>query len=987
MKLIRTSGIDSFISGVSEFDINNLPEEKDLNEDQKKHIRDLSLSDALYYKDKLKYFLRYPNIVHITIYSFDEYYEIYRDTELFVDALEKFYIKFNQEPNLFITMPSNIPLNFIKKFLNNEKFPIRVILDFLNRQLSYKKNSKHLMSIDILEYVQEIYPEEYNKIYLSGESIENLIVDFLHSPSKYTYDLLSYACEAMSKEEKKLKFIPIKKSLLANFEKRLYDKKIHGDHHKNNYTAMEIIEPIFNIKESIQENKDLYGIDSDPFSCFIQSIEGIGNIHVTYFEDYRIHPKVLDEIYDIIGRFPSDSKFYVHVEGSPLKLSIEDKNDNVIYQTNDLSFHDSGDFSSYRLKSPESAVFDRLRLNEIEESEIINEKLIYLLSKNDNYQSFLNFCQSDIFNEFISDINYIAWDKYINKYSEVPYGKTTKEVNEYLPYKLNVAFNIFKKLPENIISLIKYENAFTLCSGLFPAKMILDIVKGDLRWAKRLIGSINCSGGEEQNKNLMALINIEYSKKEASSRLSREEIKKFLDNNAKKTTLEDFPELKQYSLEFLNRNISSHSLIWDYSTGKDQPEIEMAIRSLLKIPIYLISGNKMVDHFTLDVLEDSDISPTLANGYYIDGSYIIVFTDNVSKDIDVVLGAILGIKDASEHPELGISQESTVWHEMAHALANRSVKRSDNNNINSMEEWMTSPDEILAIQYGNLAYIKNKLFNFFSEIFPFNEKIKRGFLNEIKSGIIDHFKMEFVGMTEEKAIDVINGAISEFDNEVLEIFDKMSREEKINHLVRIFTSFFMGQFLKSKVEEELKKIKKDKEIKIENPKSPPENYNVERPMKDAYIQKLEKNQEYINFIKKCRNAILNNQIPLYRIKRFVKNINYQNQLLTPMELENVCAMLFDSKGEVSREDFDQSGPFRHLASFDLINEIKNMVLEKKSRISTIEEPPPVPISPETAKETGEFMAEMEEEYGPDWIWLANSKKRKITANWYTNYRG
>ena len=72
--------------------------------------------------------------------------------------------------------------------------------------------------------------------------------------------------------------------------------------------------------------------------------------------------------------------------------------------------------------------------------------------------------------------------------------------------------------------------------------------------------------------------------------------------------------------------------------------------------------------------------------------------------------------------------------------------------------------------------------------------------------------MEFSGSNKEEALKRVSDAMPEFDNDVLDMLNNMTKKEKIEYLVNMFTEYFMGKFFREKVEDHF--FGKDQEEKL-----------------------------------------------------------------------------------------------------------------------------------------------------------------------------
>jgi len=205
----------------------------------------------------------------------------------------------------------------------------------------------------------------------------------------------------------------------------------------------------------------------------------------------------------------------------------------------------------------------------------------------------------------------------------------------------------------------------------------------------------------------------------------------------------------------------------------------------------------------------------------------------------------------------------------------------------------------------------------------------------------------------------------------------------------MFSGYFMGKFMRGKVEDHILAEKKDNKVKFEEEVVVPEKDETYTPnQKDHHILELEERTDYQQFLQESRKLVSDQSVRGDLIRRFVHRTS-PTSLVIPSQLYEVLMMVFDLKGSVTATNIDNRGIFYNLAPSSLINYLKDAVREEKeiAENSYTDRPDPQIPSPEEAEEAGKFMAEQDEDYGPDWMWLANNlnwyKKSSLNRrNWY-----
>jgi hypothetical protein len=237
---------------------------------------------------------------------------------------------------------------------------------------------------------------------------------------------------------------------------------------------------------------------------------------------------------------------------------------------------------------------------------------------------------------------------------------------------------------------------------------------------------------------------------------------------------------------------------------------------------------------------------------------------------------------------------------------------------------------------------------------------------------------------------MINANIEKFENEVLEMGANISRSGKISILVDVFTDFFMRLVLKSHVEAqsliESKMVGKENEkLQVYNPAVPPEKYEA-TPYpytKDKFIQELEKRPDYQEFLKRAQKRVFDmvtwhqkhnkdNSVPS-EIRPYIQKGD-RTSIMPPFNLEDLLKFLYNDASISSVNTNYVNNTFKGDIPQSLLDAVAEIVRREKTKqsASPTVAPPSGQVTPDEAEETGAFMAQMDREYGPDWVDVAKS---------------
>jgi hypothetical protein len=194
--------------------------------------------------------------------------------------------------------------------------------------------------------------------------------------------------------------------------------------------------------------------------------------------------------------------------------------------------------------------------------------------------------------------------------------------------------------------------------------------------------------------------------------------------------------------------------------------------------------------------------------------------------------------------------------------------------------------------------------------------------------------------------------------------------------------------MRSKVEDEITLMlsefgRKKEELNFSEP-VPKEEYVPMAPYsKDEFMKDISNRDDYKEFIQSAQN-LYNQYIRNWGAKESMEKWKgYYHKtapqyLKEPQTIEDLNLMLFGAPALINSVHTGSTNPlFSEIIPASLHQYVARIVEnEKKLRYITPVEDKNAPPTPDEAEEAGEMMAEMEGEYGSDWIWTAN-KKYKI----------
>ncbi len=1024
-KLVKVSGVDDFSSGVIKHKIaTEYPEkEEDLSYEQKSKLREIGWSNSIPLLDKAEYFRKYPNIIYFPLYDLRNYIAWKYSPGMWNDDIEQLMMLIKNNDS-----PKSIADGF------NEKFYQIVMKDYNKWGVDSKTAAEIFRySKGYPQFFIDDMKKRFNNIYLASmpqKTIEqNLIYlqKFLSFPSDENLSLLTAAVFSLnpiiegnvsayySKNpqviEKRKSFSKSAYLALINFEKtQNSSRKILNRKKSSSYSSSgkgkEIALKAYSALEKLYSGEN-FEQEDNPFSIFIDSSDKtIGTVQNLYFDNYFIQSDSLEQIYKICSKNPNG---YYSIEAGQ-----EENSGNLLLVDDDQdpkSITVVGKFNQMDIlgDSPIETANTVVALNIKDKSEVyldwFNKKLNEEKIKKQENMFFLELFDSDLFADILNKASDSFGSIKINNSTMIHESEYDENkmysYREVLPFAIKTADAIMDQIPANIKFQIpenKIGTWYYLCSGKMPCNMVLDRALKHPVDTMKIIDSVSCINGQSgANTKIQNQVRDQVEKKKVESTgIFKSKIKEFLSdiNNCRIMKITDFPELAQYSKDMIDHHIDKTSRGWSESQQKSIPMNQFVMERVERTFIYIIDKNKFISFFGEEELEAVGYSPNNAKGFFSkqygfsdEHDSIVVFTgDSMSRnEVAKIAEDLLGLKPEPGSSLTSITEEGTLWHEVAHSFLSTIVPHEQ---ISGESAWMKSPSELMALQYGNLQLMKRRLHQFFENQIPISAKIEAGLLSHIETEIIETFSWEFNGMPKEKALEMVRQNMEDFKEQISESRSSMSKEEVVNFLTNMFLEFFMGKLLRNVVEDDMDKITKmmnqDKDKKMyfkEEETVVPDNYEyLQQGQKDKDIINLESRPDYKQFIASCKNFlqqyISNPRTDKNEIKRFVHRTD-KTIFKEPRILTDLISLIFDPPSSLLDVDITRLNRFfGDLVPSSLKNDVITLIENKRKLLSVPIPENRDPVTPDEAEETGKFMVQQDQEYGKDWMWTAKSK------NWY-----
>ena len=994
--------MDSFMSGIRSYDLDSLPPENELNEEQRRIIRDKSVN----FNDpttRLQYFLKFPNLCYISLLDFSRSRfsqdgpEIKRAWELMKTnsghSREFFHLYPKLGDWLYADFIKNIHLfpiddeTYEKCVMNPEGFP-----DFL------------------IDFVKKIIPNSFSATTNNQpRHIINAVKKYIANPS--ADNTLAMRILLDQRTSPNLDYKTAKKIYkLSVYSDRDYLKG-RGDYYNlaRGISLDELIDKISEAQNAIVK-KESYD-DPDKIINVVKLKTSIGDNYITLLGPLAVTNVVLENIKKTATSNSIHSSYKILANTS----EIEDNDDPEIkYKVDPRCLYMVSTYNNYIKKIGTIGVdcsivekthlqhigTKRLVINQDQRCQLMKDVVVKDMNKMNSHQilklidsveieNITSNAGMDLYNSLVDNYALISEDDYRSNGNNYNYGWQS-----VLPFNIKSAIDFWSKVPKNILVSVSdsINYFFVALSGVFPCDIVLKTInnrQGILvnEYYKKMINHIRCTGDSEKVIKYLKE-KIADMERKAGANLPNKINEFYASSMVTKKYISDFPSLEKYVNDFVIKNVSDHMA--EYARGV-----------VYKTPVFLVNSSTYNSYFSKEELSIMP-SPEKCNGFFSHGSYpfadkgfIVVFGKN-EQDMSNNLASELGFKSDTEG--MSFQEEGTLWHEFGHAMLNaigvRGEQRSEKDGVSqSIDKWMQSPSELMAINYGNIAHVKQTVNKYLSSFQSIPERINAGLINKMKSDLIETFKEEFHGM---KINDVYNQIEEHFSEDVMEAIGAMPNNQKIKTISNLFVEFFIRMFMRSKTEDELQRMLSEtnrnvKDIRFESEAIVPEKYIPDNfGQKDKFILELEKEPSYMSFIQQCQNLVNERHGYAYRTKNpaYIKNYlddfkpyvhkTNLNILRTPKRIEDILGMAFGHPSSILDVNVEsRESPFYYFLSNELKIKLQSIVENEKKLIKSWEYTEKErPISPDEAEETGKFMYEMDEQYGQDWMWMASNR------NWY-----
>jgi hypothetical protein len=982
----------------------------------------------------LAYYLKYPSCVYLSFWDIAKCLEWNVDEESVRQALGHFLKRESIDYGVPVGMPDWVYDVIIQNF-NKSKFSAETAGQVIT--------DSGKLPAEFVQFISQQFPSIASAMQDSSiEKRKQFVRDYLSFPSKETFAILDSSqkmnemdttnpdnWKLLSPQKRTLSF-DIMRYLSNNDDFREKMATVQsGDHFRGDSWTTYGTDMLSELQAVAQayENDQEFLLEDNPFAIVIDNSPQFGMIKTVLLGSIVVKASVIYEAINAISSSP-DNYWGIYwgneLERDLRAMDAENMPDHMepsIYAINEeeWKYYDLAnagkDFTnpSSVTDSYRDSYIDHLvrasRTTVKEEADLFNEWVEGRMAKGElTDHDYLQMAKSKVVKNLTETAGRDMFSSQIQGggvLNAEDYRPDTKiHWSDMWPFKMKEAIDFWSKVPMNVRAAVAddVDTWFFHLSGLFPCSKVLERAFSSIGDVKKVVDHMKCAGDSEKLRATVREI-LATKEKEIEKKV-REKLPEFLESDAvKKFKLTDFPEVYHQAVDFMRDNVLddrvySHE-VGDYISRKDYAQ-----QKLGETNVYFIDASRYLSFLGEDGVNYFPSNPSNSNGFFVSGysmfgndPTIVVFTDQINSTptaADVLRN--LGI-DAVEK-DLSFSEENTLWHEVSHAFLNQVVHGSSDE-IESESQWLSSPQEIAAITYGNLQHIKKAIRQYFESIYPFPERITEGFLNQIKSDIIDTFAWEFKGMSKPEAMAKMEVTMPEFNTDAMEVMQSMSQEEQIDSMTNMFTEFFMRKFMRSKVEDELKSKladigKKLEDVTFEEEIVVPEEHEEYVPYQsDRFIKELSQRADYQKFFKDCQEIVKNAynfydpQTFINQFRSYVDRHNPQ-QLRMLFGIEDLLLLMFGPPATIDSVNLNNTNSlFESAIPPELLKDVKGIV-ERERQLRGVKKhiPQPSPISPQEAEEGGQFISEMESEYGPDWMWLAKNINERFVQgskkNWY-----
>ena len=1033
-KILKTAAVGDLLQGMANAQVSEYPPEGELSDEQKKTVRGLvsSYSSPMSKSDQLDLFLRYPQTLdgYYTLFSLSDY--SYRgfnpNTNKMIQAWEHLRERNLKEPITYV--PLGLPLFIYSDMFANGEVTAELAATVFENPKWYPPS--------VNDKLIKLFPEVYKAINSGTEEEQAAQVrNFVQAPSANTFSLFKSMTsrqmhEAVQDDEyaNKNPFgLPFQRSLyrfslnLGMVEQRIKEDVGEKTREYITMTGAEMAEAM-QLMLDAAENKEEAHLGDGVLVVYGITDPDFGVIPLFHIGAYRVTRKTIENIRDVCERFLKANfdlscvqdlddykdeytrlKELVQVtDGLPVVLSAPyDGNAAWVvgewYQSQ-ARYHSGPEGTAANILSisflPRRGSTTELEQWYFSEKEKAKDKDAFYLSfmTSPACYDITNRVDGQMYALYAQNAQLITASEFLPGHSYA--------YDQIPEFELKTAMKIWSDIPPNmrITGGKEAPSRFVMCSGLFPRSVVLERA---LRYPSDTVKIVeNIKTLEGDDKELIDYIRKQAAEKKANAiKTVKDRMPQLIENDSVIVKeISDFPEIFQYASDAIHRLSDSEKKVYDYHRPDDNiTATDIAIDRLSKCVIMLMNAYTASEILGSQTLTDVGLSPESVGGTFCcqygplsdENDVILVYMGRQKsiqdEALEKTISDIIGVPVTN--PFNRVSEEGTFWHEVAHGIVNYSNPGGDPNppSKEDITTWIKKPTELLAIQYGNLAFIKRRLLALFSNGIPENGIISSGLMEHLKSEIIQTFSWEFQGMRKEEALMEVEDAFEDFSSEVRGMQKSMSKQEVVELLVDVFSEFYLGRLLRGKVETDVSTILEEMHIEpgylIVNREQVviPEQYEYNPPGKrDKYIAELEGRADYQQFLQDAQRVIdrevssHGGVTPDY-IRRYVHKSD-PTKLRVPWELSDLLTMVYGPPGTMSSIDISSTN---HLFSSIIPTEIKvildRLVRQNQTMLEQVTTDEDRVITPDEAEETGKFIAEMDREYGPDWVWLATQRQK------------
>ena len=1037
---IKTSGAEDILSGIIEHDSEGYPDdESQLTQEQIEELRKIGYSNYTNIRTKTDLFLKFPNTLYYSSYDLSSYIAAYgqnrSDLKILWDRV-KYFGHIYSFPKIKDNFPSYILSDYIKNpSIIDEKYVYESIGSVFTEKDKYSER--------LYDALKKKYPDIYAVSTNISEEAEDALIDStLQVPSEGNLEKLKILSRKDNNGDSSKKifnklldhsdFFPTIERAARGGNSRLSGqsaedildyfteiliKSEKGETHSYSEEGIPIvvvsqnnddgIKNFFMIGEtrvsrSVIENtiKTLEKINTDDDRYISYSIDFTGNKENLGRYQKEVYENKIRKLYQDNEDYGENSQSYEELLESQKHLMPNISADTIYLTDSEGDIFPIGktseDSSSDTLRSYENyqnSIFYSTPLSPVVKTSLFREWFYNKLEEHPNKNHFfLTLADNYVFKEIMSGASSHVYQKLVNNHDVVE--EKDYDHKNGLPYyrTLDTEYLLINEILNLIPNEIKDNNFFEISgwigyvSKFFSKEKVVEklLLKNNTDSIK-IIDHIDCREGFDEETKLKLRTDMTNANNEERKN-TREFIPDIIRNNGKKINILDFEDLSEYIDVTLNRLLPNNDrAFYDRKKSEYVSSLESAKEEISETEVWLVDSSGFMNEIG-DGINYFKNGPNVAKGFYapryslMDNPCIIIYTSGgQAKGYESILKDIIGL-DNSGYNGMEFGMESTLWHEISHAMMNRIVP-SAGFSSDSPSAWLTNPSEILAINYGNITFLRNRLESFFREKIVDDGKIERGLIAQIKSDIIQEFPLEFYGSTREEAEANCEGILDEIAKDTAQ--NNLTKEQKIQLVTSVFTSFFTGMDMRSVVESEIERAMSGsgttRRYDFKEEVIPPEKEDNWYAMKrDEIVGNLEKREDYKNFIANANKRVYN-EVKSNGITNVVRPyVNNRGAFNTPTDIWSLSMLIFSPPWGSDIDIKSKNSFFSDLIPESLFTDVQEIVYRQNQlRRNWSYNDKKENVTPQEAEDAGKFMVDMQEEYGPDFVYLQKNDK-----SWY-----